>query len=70
MPKLNNMEISYEQIKDIILKLDFEQKMSLIKTLTRDNSYRENFYKYTEGLAKKRGIKKMNQEELDAFLHN
>ena len=70
MPKLNDMEISYEQIKDIILKLDFEQKMLLIKTLTRDNSYRENFYKYTEELAKKRGIRKMNQEELDTFLHN
>jgi len=69
MPKLKDVEISYEQIKDLVLQLDFEQKMLLIKDLIRDRSYRENFYKYTEELAKKSGIKKMSEEELDAFLH-
>jgi hypothetical protein len=70
MPKLKDIEISYDQIKDLVLQLDFEQKMLLIKDLIRDRSYRENFYKYIEKLAKKSSIKKMNEEELDAFLHS
>jgi hypothetical protein len=69
MPKLKNLEINYEQIKDLVLQLDFEQKMLLIKELCKDKAYKENFYKYTEELAKESGIKKMDEEELDAFLH-
>ena len=51
------------------MKLDFEQKMLLIKELSKEMSYRKNFYRYTEELAKKSGIKKMSEEELDTFLH-
>jgi len=69
MPKLKELEINYEQIKNLVLQLDFEQKMLLIKELSKDMSYRENFYRYTEELAKKSGIKKMSEEELDTFLH-
>ena len=69
MPKLKELEINYEQIKNLVLQLDFEQKMLLIKELSKDMSYRDNFYRYTEELAKKSGIKKMSEEELDTFLH-
>ncbi len=70
MPKLKELEIDYEQVKDLVLQLDFEQKKSLIKELSKDRSYRERFYRYTEDLAKKTGIKKMGEEDLDTFLHN
>ena len=69
MPKLKELEINYEQIKNLVLQLDFEQKMLLIKELSKEMSYRKNFYRYSEELAKKSGIKKMSEEELDTFLH-
>jgi len=69
VPKLKELEINYEQIKNLVLQLDFEQKMLLIKELSKEMSYRKNFYRYTEELAKKSGIKKMSEEELDTFLH-
>ncbi|MBT9145848.1 MAG: hypothetical protein DDT42_01725 [candidate division WS2 bacterium] len=69
MPRLKEIDINYEQIGDLFSQLDFEKKMMLIKGVIRDKRYRENFYTYTEGLAKKYRIPEMNEEELDAFLH-
>jgi len=69
MPKLKEIDINYQQIKDLFLQLDFEKKMALMKEVFKDKRYRENFYAYTEGLAKKYKIPAMNEEELDVFLH-
>jgi hypothetical protein len=69
MPKLKELEINYEQIRNLVLQLDSKQKMLLVKELSKDMLYRKNFYKYTGELAKKSGIKKMSEEELDTFLH-
>ncbi len=33
MPKLAEIEISYEQIADLVCQLEFEEKMNLIKIL-------------------------------------
>lgn len=69
MPKLKELDINYEQIRDLFSQLDFKKKMALIKEVIKDKRYRENFYVYTEGLAKKYKIPEMSEEELDAFLH-
>ena len=69
MPKLKEIDINYEQIKDLFSQLDFEKKMALMKEVIRDKRYRENFYVYTQGLVKKYKIPAMSEEELDAFLH-
>ena len=69
MPKLKEINISYDQIRDLVRQLDFDKKISLIKEVVKEREYRENFYKYTEDLAKKYCIPKMNEEELDIFLH-
>jgi len=70
MPKLKEININYEQIKDLFSQLDFEKKMALIKEVTKEREYKKNFYEYTEKLVKKYDIPKMSQEELDAFLHD
>jgi len=69
MPKLKEIDIDYEQIKDLFSQLDFEKKMALMKEVIKDKRYRENFYAYTEGLVKKYKIPAMREEELDTFLH-
>ncbi len=69
MPKLKEIDINYEQIRDLFLQLDFGKKIALIKEVVKDKKYRENFYAYTEGLAKKYKIPQMSEKELDAFLH-
>jgi hypothetical protein len=69
MPKLKEIDINYEQIKDLFSQLDFQKKMALMKEVIKDKRYRENFYAYTEGLAKKYKIPAMSEDELDAFLH-
>ena len=69
MPKLKEIDINYEQIKDLFSQLDFEKKMALMKEVIKDKRYREHFYAYTEGLAKKYKIPAMSEEELDVFLH-
>jgi len=53
MPKLKEIDINYQQIKDLFSQLDFEKKMALMKEVIKDKRYREHFYAYTEGLAKK-----------------
>ena len=69
MPKLKEIDINYQQIKDLFSQLDFEKKMALMKEVIKDKRYREHFDAYTEGLAKKNKIPAMSEEELDAFLH-
>lgn len=69
MPKLKEVDITYRQIADLVSQLEFEEKMSLIKTLVREKDYRDNFYNYTEALRRKYNIPMMNEEELDDFLH-
>ena len=69
MPKLKKVDISYDQIKELVCQLDFDKKMALINEIVKQKGYKESFYSYTEGLAKKYNIPKMNEEELDKFLH-
>ncbi len=69
MPKLKEVDITYRQIADLVSQLEFEEKMSLIKTLVREKDYRDNFYNYTEALRRKYNIPMMNEEKLDDFLH-
>ena len=45
------------------------KKLSLIRELVKETSYRESFYRYTESLAKKHNIPEMNESKLDDFLH-
>ncbi len=69
MPKLKEVDINYDQIRELVLQLEFEKKMTLIKELIRERGYKKNLYAYTEGLAKKYDIPKMSEEQLDTFLH-
>ena len=69
MPKLRDIYVNYDQIKDLVYQLSFEKKMALIKEIVKDRSYQENFYHFTESLAKKYDIPDMNESELDTFLH-
>jgi hypothetical protein len=69
MPKLKNIDVNYEQIRDLVYQLAFEKKMALLKEIVKDEKYRENFYNYSESLAKKHGILQMSESELDKFLH-
>jgi hypothetical protein len=36
MPKLKEIDIDYEQIKDLFSQLDFEKKMALMKEVIKD----------------------------------
>lgn len=69
MPKLKDIDINYEQVRDLFSQLDFEKKMALIKDVIKDKRYREIFYAYTESLIKKYKIPAMSEKELDAYLH-
>jgi len=68
MPKLKEIDINYEQVRDLVYQLAFEKKMALIKEIVKDRRYQENFYRFTESLVKKHDIPNMNESELDAFL--
>ncbi len=70
MPKLKDVDINFDQIKELVRQLDFEKKMALIREVARERGYKKNFYNYTEGLVKKYKIPEMSEKELDAFLHN
>ena len=70
MPKLKEIDIDYEQIKDLVCQLAFEKKLALIKELVTEKSYRESFYRYTESFVKKYNIPEMNESQLDDFLHS
>lgn len=69
MPKLREIDISYDQIVELVRQLEFEKRMALIRTLMHERDYRNSFYSYTESLRKKYNIPIMNEEELDTFLH-
>jgi hypothetical protein len=69
MPKLGEINIEYSQIKDLILQLDFKERMKLINKLIDDENYRKSFYNYTQDLVKKYNIPEMAEKELDDFLH-
>jgi len=69
MPKLREIEINYSQVRDLVYQLRFDKKMALIKEITKDKRYQEDFYRFTESLVRKRNIPQMNESELDAFLH-
>ena len=70
MPKLKEIDIDYEQIKDLVCQLAFEKKLALIKELVTEKTYRESFYRYTESFVKKYNIPEMNESQLDDFLHS
>jgi hypothetical protein len=69
MPKLREIEINYEQIRDLVYQLAFEKRIALIKDIVRDESYRKEFYRFTESLTKKYNIPEMTDSQLDTFLH-
>ena len=69
MPKLGEINIEYPQIKDLILQLDFKERMKLISELIGDENYQKSFYSYTQDLVKKYNIPEMTENELDDFLH-
>jgi len=69
MPKLREIEIDYEQIRDLVYQLAFDKRIALIKDIVRDKSYREEFYRFTESLTKKYNIPEMTESQLDTFLH-
>jgi hypothetical protein len=69
MPKLREIEINYSQVRDLVYQLRFDKKMDLIKEITKEKRYQEDFYRFTESLIRKRNIPQMNESELDAFLH-
>ncbi|EMS77165.1 MULTISPECIES: hypothetical protein [Desulfotignum] len=69
MPKLREIDIDYDQIRELVCQLAFSKKMSLIREIVKDKRYQEDFYAFTESLAKKYNIPEMNEQELDVFLH-
>lgn len=69
MPKLKQIEIDYEQIRDLVSQLAFEKRIALIKDIVKDKRYQEEFYRFTESLTKKYDIPEMTESELDNFLH-
>jgi len=69
MPKLKEIKLDYEQVRDLVYQLAFDKKIDLIKDIVRDKTYQEEFYRFTELLTKKYAIPKMAESELDNFLH-
>jgi hypothetical protein len=69
MPILKEIDINYEQVRDLVYQLAFEKKMALIKEIVKDSGYQEDFYRFTESLVRKHNIPQMNESELDTFLH-
>ena len=69
MPKLKEVDINYEQIRELVRQLEFEKKMDLIREVVKEKGYKEKFYLYTKGLTKKYNISEMSEEKLDTFLH-
>ncbi len=69
MPKLKELDITYNQIMELVRQLEFEEKISLIKAVIHEKKYRKSFYRYTESLTRKHQIPMMNEEEPDNFLH-
>jgi len=49
--------------------LEFDKKMALIKEVTGDVRYQNDFYRFAESLVRKHNIPDMSESELDSFLH-
>ncbi len=69
MPRLKEIDINYDQVRELVCQLEFSKKMSLIKDIIKEKEYKDSFYTYTESLLKKHNIPRMNEDELDTFLH-
>lgn len=69
MPKLREIDVNYDQIRDLVYQLEFEKKMALIKDVVKDKRYQNDFYRFTESLVKKYKIPEMDESELDTLLH-
>lgn len=69
MPKLKEIDINYDQIRDLVYQLEFEKKMTLIKDVIKDKRYQDDFYRFAKSLLQKYKIPEMSESELDAFLH-
>ncbi len=69
MPKLREIHIDYDQVRELVFQLAFSKKMSLIREIVQDKRYQDDFYSYTESLTKKYNIPDMSEQELDEFLH-
>ena len=69
MPKLKEVEINYQQVCELVKQLEFKEKIGLLREVTKEIGYRDNFYNYTEVLAKQYNIPAMNEDALDEFLH-
>ncbi len=70
MPMLKEIEFTSEEVFQLVKQLEFSQKIALLKEITKSTDYRNNFYAYTEGLARKYNIPEMNEQDLDNFLHD
>jgi len=69
MPKLREIDVNYNQIRDLVYQLEFEKKMALIKDVVKDRRYQNDFYRFTESLVQKYNIPEMDESELDTLLH-
>ena len=69
MPKLREIDVNYDQIRDLVYQLEFEKKMALIKDVVKDKRYQNDFYRFTESLVQKYNMPEMDESELDTFLH-
>ena len=69
MPALKELNITYEQIVELVCQLEFEKQLALLQMLLHAQGYRKNFYRYTEALREQYHIPAMNEESLDQFLH-
>ncbi|MBW2738035.1 MAG: hypothetical protein JRE64_04120 [Deltaproteobacteria bacterium] len=69
MPKLKEIDINFDQIRELVCQLEFKKKMSLIQEIIKEGEYKSNFYAYTESLLTKHNIPGMNEDELDDYLH-
>ncbi len=69
MPKLREIDVNYDQIRDLVYQLEFEKKMALIKDVVKDKRYQNDFYRFTESLVQKYNIPEMDDSELDTLLH-
>lgn len=46
MPKLYEVEIDYDQIRDLVCQLTFNKKFQLTKEIIRDKNYQEDYYHF------------------------
>jgi len=67
MPKLKEVEINYKQVCELVKQLNFKEKIELLRNITKETGYRENFYNYTQSLAAQYKIPAMNEKKLDDF---